>query len=83
MLLKGRWINIKITYQCIIYYYDVFQRTREFYNVCMTKIWNVPTQKSTREFVTLEKKKNIQVYNVSHKIQQSIPVLAEKIKIVF
>lgn len=64
--------------------YDVFQRTREFYNVCMTKIWNVPTQKSTREFVTLgKKKKNIQVYNVSHKIQQSIPVLAEKIKIVF
>lgn len=63
-------------------HYDVFQRTREFYNVCMTKIWNVPTQKSTREFVMLGKK-NIQVYNVSHKIQQSIPVLAEKIKIVF
>ena len=45
--------------------YDVFQRTREFYNVCMTKIWNVPTQKSTREFVTLEKKKKTSKFTMS------------------
>ena len=32
---------------------------QEFYNVCMTKIWNVPTQKSTRKFVMLEKKKHL------------------------